>query len=62
MSSKVEIKENQVFVHDGQHRRVVTIFNNVVCYSTGADTSRLCKVKTFRRWVNKINREKSKCQ
>lgn len=54
MSTTATIKENDVFVTamgGGSHRRVIAIVSGIVCYSTGGDINRLCKIKTFCRWA-----------
>lgn len=51
------IRENDVYQDNSVDvcvtRRVIRIFRGVVCYSTGGDKNRLCKVDSFKRWARK---------
>lgn len=34
-------------------RRIISIVNGLVCYSTGGNQNKFCKEKTFEKWIAK---------
>lgn len=56
--NKIEIKENQVFKPNKSYekfRRVYSVFDNDVYYSTGSDRNNVCKISTFIVWIKTSN-------
>jgi len=51
------ISEGQVFVKQGLrrklHRRIVTIYKDQVCYSTGRNKNSYCKIESFNKWIQR---------
>lgn len=53
-----EVREADVWIDpNGAHRRVIAILGGAVAYSVGADTNRMCKLETFRRFTRSATLE-----
>lgn len=45
--------EGDVYVKDDDHRRVISVIDGRVCYSSGTDINHWCNLDTFRSWFTK---------
>jgi len=58
MSRTIRIQQGQVWVSRSPitrtpSRRVVALAESKICYSTGGDRTRWCRIRAFRAWVRR---------